>query len=328
MTRPAEDPEEDDFPGGETPAADPEDSGPEGRPVDVEVDLDVEEFEAQGLDVDEEGVDEEGGDEEGGDEEGEGEQQEGDAPAEPKRRKSKKRGDLEEEPEPGDPETPIPTMETMVAALEWAFAGEENVTQELLERFAQHAIYLLETNRSINLTAITDPKEIAAKHFLDSWRVTRLVPLIAKKVLDLGTGAGFPGLPVGLAEPNLSMTVIDSTRKKIEFLKASIEKLGTRNVRAVWDRAEDYLTKERVDIVLVRAVSSVRENIRIVRKVRHSLHDMVMLKGNSWSREVRAAEREAERLGFKLDTVWEHELPEEMGQRAILVYRAPGGAGF
>ena len=100
------------------------------------------------------------------------------------------------------------------------------------------------------------------------------------------------------------------------------------NARSIWTRAEDFLTKERVDIVLVRAVSSVRENIRVLRKVRHSLQDMVMLKGNSWSREVRAAEREAERLGFKLDTVWEHELPGEMGQRAVLVYRAPGGVGF
>jgi hypothetical protein len=64
-----------------------------------------------------------------------------------------------------------------------------------------------------------------------------------------------------------------------------------------------------------------------LRKVRHSHKDLVMLKGPSWSREVRAGEREAERLGFKLDTVMEHELPAEMGKRAVLVYRAPGGHG-
>ena len=56
----------------------------------------------------------------------------------------------------------------------------------------------------MNLTAILDPKEVAAKHYLDSWRVTRLVPLMARKVLDLGTGAGFPGLPIAMAEPNCS----------------------------------------------------------------------------------------------------------------------------
>lgn len=251
------------------------------------------------------------------------------AEAERKRKKSSKaRGNLEAEPEPGDPETKVPDKKKMLAALEWAFENEDDVTTELLEKFAEHAILLLEQNRVMNLTAIHDPKEIAAKHYLDCWRTTRLVPLIAKKVMDLGTGGGFPGLPIAMAEPNLSMTLVDSTRKKAEWVQSAIDKLGVRNVRSVWTRAEDYLTTERVDIVIVRAVSSVRENIRVLRKVRHSLHDMVMLKGNSWSREVRAAEREAERLGFKLDTVWEHELPEEMGSRAVLVYRAPGGVGF
>ncbi len=77
----------------------------------------------------------------------------------------------------------------------------------------------------------------------------------------------------------------------------------------------------------MREMSSVRENVRLLRKVRHSLYDLVMLKGASWSREVRAGEREAERLGFRLDTILEHELPDEMGKRAALVYRAPGGQG-
>ena len=216
----------------------------------------------------------------------------------------------------------------MLSALEWAFDEEEGITPELLEAYADHAIAVLEQNKVMNLTAIQDPREVAAKHYLDCWRVTRLVPLIAKKVMDLGTGAGFPGIPVAIAEPNLSMTVVDSTRKKADWVQSTIDGLGVRNARSLWTRAEDHLATERVDIVLVRAVSSVRENIRVLRKVRHSLQDVVMLKGNSWSREVRAAEREAERLGFKLDTVWEHELPGEMGQRAILVYRAPGGAGY
>ena len=286
----------------------------------VDLDLDLEEDDDDG-EADDDADSEELGAEAGGDE-GEG------GEAKPKARKSKVRGNKEEEPEPGDPETPVPSKKKMISALEWAFEGEEEVGPELLERFAQHALMVLDTNRVMNLTAIQDPREVAAKHYLDSWRLTRLLPLIAKKVLDLGCGAGFPGVPLALAEPNLSMTLVDSTRKKAEFVQSCLDELGVRNARALWDRAEDHLTSERVDIVVVRAVSSVRENIRTVRKVRHALKDMVMLKGNSWSREVRAAEREAERLGFKLDTVWEHELPGEMGQRAVLVYRAPGGHGL
>jgi 16S rRNA (guanine527-N7)-methyltransferase len=120
---------------------------------------------------------------------------------------------------------------------------------------------------------------------------------------------------------------VDSTKKRADFVQETIAGMQIRNASAVWERAEEHLARHDYDIVLMRAISSVRENVRTLRKVKHAQKDVVMLKGPSWSREVRAAEREAERLGFRLDTVWEHALPEEMGQRAILVYRAPGGHG-
>ena len=226
----------------------------------------------------------------------------------------------------GNPDTPVPEHAILLDAMRWAFQGEE-IDPALLEPFARHARLVLAGNREVNLTAIVDPREVAAKHYLDSWRVTRLMPLYGKKVLDLGSGAGFPGVPVAIAEAEAKVTVCDSVQKRAAFLERSLAELGLRNVKAVCERAEDHLARNKVDVVLVRAVSSVRENVRTLRKVRHSLKDLVMLKGPSWSREVRAGEREAERLGFKLDTVWEHELPGEMGKRAILVYRAPGSQG-
>ena len=146
-------------------------------------------------------------------------------------------------------------------------------------------------------------------------------------MLDLGSGAGFPGIPVAMTEPEARVTLLDSTQKRVHFLTECIQRLGLKNVTAVWDRAEEHLARNSYDVVMMRAVSSVRENVRTLRKVRHSHKDLVMLKGPSWSREVRAGEREAERLGFRLDTVWEHKLPEDMGERAILVYRAPGAQG-
>jgi 16S rRNA (guanine527-N7)-methyltransferase len=216
----------------------------------------------------------------------------------------------------------------MRAELDKAFAGQDDIDERLLELMTDHAIALLETNRLMNLTAILDPKEIAVKHFLDSWRVTRMVPLVARSILDLGSGGGFPGLPIAMAEPDCSMILCESIGKKAKFLEELVAKLKLKNVRVVHERAEDFLATNHVDMVVIRAVSSVRENIRTLRKVRHSVKDVLMLKGNSWGREVRAAEREAERLGFKLDTVMEHELPEEMGKRAVVVYRAPGGEGL
>ena len=207
------------------------------------------------------------------------------------------------------------------------FTGEE-VTSELLDRFALHALRVLEGNQRMNLTAIVEPREVAAKHYLDCWRATRLLPLMGRSVMDLGTGAGFPAIPVALAEDMTKVVALDSTTKRIDFVSECIAELEIKNATAVCDRAEEHLARNEYDIVMVRAVSSVRENVRLLRKVKHSHKDLMMLKGASWSREVRAAEREAERLGFRLDTVWDHELPEGMGKRAILVYRAPGGAGL
>jgi 16S rRNA (guanine527-N7)-methyltransferase len=234
--------------------------------------------------------------------------------------------EVEGEDVAGRPDSPVPTPAELRAALAWAFDGEE-IAPAVLEQFARHALMMLEANRVVNLTAVVEPREVAAKHYLDSWRVTRQVPLVGRRVLDLGSGAGFPGIPIAMTEPEVHVTLLDSTQKRVNFLSECIVKLGLKNVTAVWDRAEEHLARNNYDVVLMRAVSSVRENVRTLRKVRHSHKDLVMLKGPSWSREVRAGEREAERLGFRLDTVWEHKLPEEMGARAILVYRAPGAQG-
>jgi len=226
----------------------------------------------------------------------------------------------------GRPDTPLVPVETLLEAMRWAFEGEE-VLPAVLERYARHARMVLETNREVNLTAIVDPREMAAKHYLDSWRVTRQVSLFGRSVLDLGSGAGFPGLPVAMADAETRVTLLDSVQKRADFLARCVAELGVKNASVVRDRAEDHLARQSYDVVIIRAVSSVRENVRLLRKVRHSHKDLVMLKGPSWGREVRAGEREAERLGFRLDTVWEHKLPGEMGSRAILVYRAPGGHG-
>jgi len=235
------------------------------------------------------------------------------------------REDAEEAP-PEFADLPLPTLEELRAALEWAFEGEE-VNPGYLDRCAEHALLVQEGNRRMNLTKIVQPREIAAKHYLDCWRAARYLPLVGRSLLDLGSGGGYPGVPIALAEPNARVVLLESVQKKAEFLKESVAKMKLANVTAVGERAEDHLVKNHYDVVIVRAVSSVRENVRTLRKVRHSLRDLVMMKGPSWSREVRAGEREAERLGFKLDTVWEYKLPDELGQRAVLVYRAPGGQG-
>src|SRR5688572_29780070 len=221
----------------------------------------------------------------------------------------------------------FPSDKELRSALEWAFSSETDVEPTLLDRYAEHARLMLEASKRMNLTKIIDAKEIAAKHYLDSWRSTRLLPMMGRTLVDIGSGAGFPGLPVAMSEIHTRIILIESKQKKAEFLKSCVATLKLKNVTVVHDRAEEHLARNRYDVGIMRAISSVRENVRLLRKVRHSIKDLVMLKGPSWSREVRAAEREAERLGFKLDTVCEHRLPGEMGERAVLIYRAPGGQG-
>jgi len=232
----------------------------------------------------------------------------------------------EEEEELLYADAPVPSLDELRSAMDWAFEVED-VAPELLDRFAAHAHMVLEGNRRMNLSSILEPREVAAKHYLDSWRTTQFLPIFGRTVLDLGTGAGFPAMPMAMAEPDTKFIAVDTSRRRIDFITQCADELELKNLEAACAKAEDFLVHRRVDIVVVRDLSSVRENVRLLRKVRQSMHDLVMLKGKSWSRELRAGEREAERLGFRFDTVWEHELPGELGQRGILIYRAPGGAG-
>ena len=247
--------------------------------------------------------------------------------SESKSTKKKKKKDDDEDEVIEFADAPLPTLKALKKALEWAFEGEDDVPPDFLDRCAEHALLVQKGNRRMNLTKVIDPKEIAAKLYLASWRTARLLPLLGRSVLDIGTGAGYPGVPIALAEPNTHVKMIDSSEKKVEFLRETVEAMKIPNVSVESGKAEEWLLRNRCDLAIMRNISSVRENVRLLRKVRHSLHDLVMMKGTSWSREVRAGEREAERLGFRLDTIVEHELPGEMGGRAVLVYRAPGGQG-
>lgn len=116
--------------------------------------------------------------------------------------------------------------------------------------------YLLEVNAHTNLTAITNPREIEIKHFKDSLTVLSYIKE-KDKVLDIGAGAGFPGLPLRI-EKDFDLTLIDSVNKKVVFMNEVIEKLGLKNTRAIHTRAEDYAREKResFDVVVSRAVAN------------------------------------------------------------------------
>jgi 16S rRNA (guanine527-N7)-methyltransferase len=132
------------------------------------------------------------------------------------------------------------------------------VTPGQAHQFALHGRSLLEWNRKINLTTITKPEEIAVKHFLDAIAPLDHLPAHGT-LLDIGTGGGFPGLPLKVMRPDLSMTLIDGIRKKVNFVKYTIRQLGLQDIQALQVRAEDLGCDAqyagRFDIIVCRALA-------------------------------------------------------------------------
>src|SRR6266581_8003725 len=116
---------------------------------------------------------------------------------------------------------------------------DTKVTDEQVDQFLRYRQELLDWNARFNLTAITDPDEILFKHFLDSLSLLSVYDKPEARVLDIGAGAGFPGLPLKIVRPQWQVVLVEATRKKVAFLQHMIETLQLKNVEAVHARAED-----------------------------------------------------------------------------------------
>lgn len=133
-------------------------------------------------------------------------------------------------------------------------------TAEQRAQFLHYYALLVDWNTRINLTAITAPEEVAAKHFADSLLPMDRIPMGAS-LIDLGTGAGFPGLPLRIMRPDLRVTLLDSLQKRVGFLQAVCEALGLTDVECLHARAEDAAhaaLRARFDVATARAVAQVR----------------------------------------------------------------------
>ena len=209
--------------------------------------------------------------------------------------------------------------ETLKAAAETAGFS---LSEQQLEQFSQYADLLLETNRSLNLTAITDPDEVAVKHMVDSLLVYDSQRFHNHTIVDVGTGAGFPGLPLKIYDPGMRVTLIDSLQKRLNFLEQVVAKLGLGQVRCVHARAEDAgkgpALREKFDVAVARAVAALPVLAEYCLPLVRVGGVFYAMKGSRYQEEVDAAHHAVEVLGGRITDVRPVRLPGMADQRAII----------
>lgn len=189
-----------------------------------------------------------------------------------------------------------------------------SLTEEMASQFMTYLSLLLEWNEKMNLTAITDKKDVVQKHFVDCLSILPHLSLTGQeKIIDVGTGAGFPGIPVKIACPEVEMTLLDSLQKRIGFLEEVGSQLGLSGVHYVHSRAEDggqnpdY--REQFDLCVSRAVANLAVLAEFCLPFVKVGGRLAALKGPDALREIEEAQGALKKLGGKVAEVIDVEIP-------------------
>lgn len=199
------------------------------------------------------------------------------------------------------------------------------ITETTAQKLDTYAEFLVEYNENVNLTAITDPEGIAIKHFADS-----LVPFAeiehgGLSVIDVGTGAGFPSVPLKAHDESIKLTLLDSLNKRIVFLQKLCEKLGLKDVKFVHGRAEEVGRKpefrEKYDIATARAVASLRELSEYCLPFVKVGGIFVSLKGGDCESEVDEEKNAIKLLGGRIIDVKKYRLSDDASRSVIIIQK-------
>jgi 16S rRNA (guanine527-N7)-methyltransferase len=193
------------------------------------------------------------------------------------------------------------------------------LTSAMIDAMVQYLDLLEETNKTMNLTRIP-PEEQVSLHLIDS---LTCVPLL--QVLDIGTGAGFPGVPIAVARPEASVVLLDSTLKKLRFIEESAKTCGVRNVSVVHARAEllaqDPSHRERYDVVVSRAVAAYDELVQLMLPFVKPGGIAIAMKGAGYEDEMLACTFDLDELGGEVEQVHHVALPGTTIERHLIVVR-------
>ncbi len=196
------------------------------------------------------------------------------------------------------------------------------------EAFLTYYDMLIEKNKVMNLTAITDYSEVVSKHFLDSLSISNICSSLEGKMLDLGTGAGFPGIPLKIVYPDLQITLLDSLNKRIHFLQEVIDRLGLRGIEAIHGRAEEMgrqkKYRESYNHVVSRAVANISTLSEYCLPFVKEGGNFIAYKSGQIERELREGKFGIQLLGGKIVHVEQFMLPNSDFSRSLVMIRKTG----
>ena len=196
------------------------------------------------------------------------------------------------------------------------------LSKEQAEMFFDYMNLLLEWNEKINLTAITEEKEVIVKHFVDSLTIAKYIPEGASLV-DVGTGAGFPGIPLKIIRDDLKITLLDSLQKRINFLDVVIKELNLKNVETIHARVEEFgknsKYRESFEVATSRAVANLSTLTEYLLPLVKVGGIAVCMKGSSIEEELETSKKAINVLGGKVSNVFEFDLPKTDIKRNIVI---------
>ena len=197
-----------------------------------------------------------------------------------------------------------------------------NLSNEQIEDFKSYYKLLIEWNEKINLTAITEEEEVITKHFADSLSIINYIP-DNSKVIDVGTGAGFPGVPLKIANESLQITLLDSLNKRLLFLDEVIKELDLNDIKTIHGRAEeiahnkDY--REQYDIAVCRAVAKLNVLAEYMLPYLKVGGTFICMKGPNINEEIESSMKAIKLLGGRIEKIESFELEEN--QRNIIIIK-------